>query len=40
MTRTALLVVDMLTDFFIAKPGLPVPANVLIAPEALTLRMR
>ena len=30
MTRTALLVVDMLTDFFIAKPGLPV--RVRMAP--------
>jgi nicotinamidase-related amidase len=28
MTRTALLVVDMLTDFFIAKPGLPVPVRM------------
>ena len=28
MTRTALLVVDMLTDFFIAKPGLPVPVHM------------
>ena len=28
MTRTALIVVDMLTDFFIAKPGLPVPARM------------
>ncbi|HSR13067.1 MAG TPA: isochorismatase family cysteine hydrolase [Thermodesulfobacteriota bacterium] len=28
MERTALLVVDMLTDFFAAKPGLPIPVKM------------
>jgi nicotinamidase-related amidase len=28
MTKTALLVVDMLNDFFAAKPGLPIPVHM------------